>query len=155
MKTLSELIKAAKFDYINSNITEENFPKPSEISHNLEILQFDRSATNEEVIKEMDNKGLRPANSYELLHYVKKEWDGKGYIVALGSVWTDSNGIRRVLFADGGSCERRLGLGWDGSGWGEDCRFPAVKSPEKLSPGQPLETLRCPHCKRELKIELL
>jgi hypothetical protein len=81
------------------------------------------------VLKALDEEGLRPATISELLavgiQHSKLQLQFP--IIALGSVWQSSNGIRRVgyLSSDGG--KRELGLNWLGNDWNDTCRFAAVR----------------------------
>lgn len=95
----------------------------------FEYVHMDRDASTDEVLAEMDRRGLRPALYEELLGFAEKYPDEqrKYPIVALGSE-SDVGGRRRVasLWRDG--VGRDLHLGWvDDDGW--DCydRFLAVR----------------------------
>lgn len=130
MPTLQQLITAAKFDLVNENITEANFPFQP-IRGVGEIIHFDRNMTSDEAIAELDKKGLIPANLYELLEYAKDGWDGKDWIVALGSFWVLPDGHRYVPYLDFW-CDGRgrgLDLHWCGSEWYPHDRVLAVRKP--------------------------
>ena len=98
---LESLIKKAKFDYVNSNITAANFPAPKTINTDFKLFHFDKYISSEDAIKEMEREGYSPANIYELLSW--KEWNDKDVVVALGS----------VAGFGGGRCVACLG--WDDS----------------------------------------
>jgi len=73
---------------------------------------------------------LRPATLPELLAFGAKYPDKQKEfpIMALGSVWIDPDGDRRVHSLGWVEGERELHLGWDKPGyvWGDYCRFLAV-----------------------------
>lgn len=120
------LIATGKFDYVNDNITPENFP-PQPIRGEIIIKHFDRYITSKDAIKEMEKEGLEPANIYELLTYATDGWDGKDWVVALGSSWVDSDGDRDVPCLGRWRARRRLDLGWFEGVWDRRCRFAAVR----------------------------
>ncbi len=132
MNKLEDLIKSKELDYVDSYITEENFP-PQEIRKGeYKLFHFDR-VTSEEATEEIKKQGFEPANIHELLSW---DWDGEGTVVALGSVWRDPHGLRRVPSLDHWHGERKLLLGWFGSRWNARCRFLAVRA----LPSDSLET---------------
>ncbi len=121
---LNQLIKENKFDWVNPDITEKNFP-PQKISKGkYKLFHFGGFINSEDAKKEMEAQGYQPANIYELLSW--NEWDGKDYIVALGSVCVLPSGRRDVAVLSEGSDGRSLNLGWVGLDWGGYCRFLAV-----------------------------
>lgn len=130
MKNLKKIIKEMNFDYVNNNITEDNFPA-EKVRGKVEIVDIEESKTSEEVIKIMEEKGLIPANLYELLEYAKEGWNNKDYIVAFGSSWVLSDGHRDVPYLDYWIAKRRLHLAWFGNEWDGNCRFAAVKKQAK------------------------
>ncbi|MDP1718843.1 MAG: hypothetical protein Q8L24_00225 [bacterium] len=144
---LSQLIEQGKFDYVNSDINEENFPNlpvrqaglstgqaeagvktdPPTGQAGFKVYGFDRSMSSEDAIKEMARVGYRPANLRELLVYSQSGWNGKDLVVALGSVgqrWDGRGGVV-YLWSDAG--ERNLRLDWFEGGWSGDVRFLAVR----------------------------
>lgn len=94
----------------------------------FEYVHMDRDASTDEVLAEMDRKGLRPALYEELLGFAEKYPDEqrKFPIVALGSE-AHVDGRRHVAclwyVGDG----RNLRLGWVGHGWNGRYRFLAVR----------------------------
>ena len=136
---LKSLIKKQKFNYVNSNITETNFPKPDRFSTDYKVFIFDRYILSEDVIKEMEKEGYVPANIYELLSYTGKET----WLIALGSACV-SGGYLRVLCLCGSGSGRELRLDSFDGDWSNFCRFVGVRKSE-LSPKtlgtSPLDTL--------------
>jgi hypothetical protein len=133
--TLSQLVKAGKFDYINSDINSENFPDMGELRGKLELFTMDKSMNTSEIEAEMTKRGLAPANLHELLTYSKNDWDGRGTVVALGSSWLSGHSNRSFpcLYEDDG--QRKLILHWDnpGSRWYVDYRFLASRKSGPLT----------------------
>jgi hypothetical protein len=82
-------------------------------------------ATTEEVRSVLEYLNLRPATTKELLSLTKDHPDAQRVrpLVALGSVWQDSDGVRRVPYLNEWRDERFLLLRWVGSGWFGSCAF--------------------------------
>lgn len=83
--TLEELIKKAKFSYVNPNLTSANFPSVG-VQGELKVVSPGRSVTSEEIIAEMAEQGYVPATAYELFSYVQNNGIPE-YLVALGESW--------------------------------------------------------------------
>jgi hypothetical protein len=129
-KSLAELVAAGGYDYANPNITEENFPVGSGEAEVASVLvHLDRLATSEEVLDELERKGIRAATMVELLAFGAKHPDKQRQfpIIALGSVRTDPNGDRRVGYLWERPGSRSLDLLWFVSRWSVRFRFLAVR----------------------------
>ncbi len=134
---LSDLIKSAEFNWVNSDITEKHFPINQRPNGAVEMKVFTvqdlvgatRSVTSKEVIQEMDNRGYRPAELPELLAFAMTNPDEqrKYPIVSLGSIWQDWLGDQGVPYLWGGGFGRSLYLGWFDDGWDSRYRFLAVR----------------------------
>lgn len=159
---LKQLIKQSKFDYVNSNITETNFSKPSEVSDKVEVMSFEKEMTSKEVLAYFKENNLRPANSWELVQYAKDRKD-IDYIVALGDTWQDPDRNLCVLVLGCGDRNRDLFLNYFGGGWARRCRFAFVcksletsdiQSSLTLEPSESLycECERCKQCNKLIKI---
>ncbi len=131
MKTLKQLIKDLKLDYVNPDMTEINFPKPDKIEEISKIFHFDKYMILEEIISEMDKEGFRPANVYELLSW--KDWSGEDLVIALGSVWQSRYGDRYVPYLLRNGSERKLHLYLHARRWNGHCRFAAVRKSKTLA----------------------
>src|SRR3990167_4342271 len=116
MKTLKQLIKQLKFNYVNDSINESNFPETTR-GKVTKIFRFENSFTRDEAIKRLDEEGYRPANPYELLEWAKKNWNGKDYILALEQTYLDADGDADVIYLWCDSGCRKLGLSWASFGW--------------------------------------
>ncbi len=125
-KTLSYLIKSCKFDYVNKNI--EKLFKTELIRGNIEVKNFGKCMTSEQVIAELEKDGCVPANATELFAWQLEnpDWfkDKRSYggVVALGSI-ASFEGRRRVPCSWWSDARRRAGLGWFGGDWYSDYWF--------------------------------
>ena len=140
---LQPLIKSLKLDWVNDSINDKNFPY-EKTKGKVELLAFKKYISTEDALKEMDEKGFRPATIHEMLSWVKNNWNGKDWVVALGSVWQDAFGGRYVAYLCGRASERELHLYWVGGGWHGDCRFLVVRKSldtRTLGASSPLDPL--------------
>lgn len=139
--TLKKLIDSIKFDYVNSDINDTNF-KYEKSTAKVELYNAGKSITSEEAIKEMADKGLRPATLTELLQWAeenpKEAFNENYYIVALGSIWMDRGGDRFVPCLGIWGGKRGLGLDWFELRWDDDCRFAAVSISDPKTLGSSL-----------------
>lgn len=127
MKKLTELIKEIKFDYINSEISDDLFEIPKEIGTEFELVHFDKNISSEDAVKELSKDDWRPATAYELLIWAKENWNGIDWVVALGSVAGVRFG-RGVLDLRRDGSERSLRLDRWGVGWFAGYRFLRVRN---------------------------
>lgn len=130
-RSLTEMIKAGAYDWFNSDITSEHFPVKGEGKIELvpEIIHYDKRMKSDDIIRDLDKRGLRPGTVAELCSYGEKYPDEqrKFPIVALGSVWRVRNGYRYVAFLDCNGSERELHLSVWGEDWDEGFRFLAFR----------------------------
>jgi len=133
-KTVDQAIADGKYGWKNSDITAKHFPiSPEMIGTKVEIsgklFHFNRSMSSEDVIKEMDKDGYRPAVLMEALALAAAypELQRRFPIIALGSVWRVSFGNRRVpcLLVDG--YDRKLFLYYFGNTWVAQVRFFGIR----------------------------
>lgn len=129
--TLADMITAGKYDWVNSDITEANFPMPSllVLGSDPKLYHFDRDISSKNAIKEMAKDGYRPATIWDLLDYGAKnpELQRQFPIVALGSV-CEVRGFRVVTYLGRNDSKRNLSLYWIGYDWGRVFRFLAVRN---------------------------
>ena len=130
-RSLVEMVKTGRYDWVNHNITAEHFPVKDEGNQELTItlFHFNRSIASGEVFSEMEKQDFRPAKIEELLALGEKypELQKKFHIVALGSVWRNPNGYRRVPVLSWDGVKRSLGLSWLGRDWSASWRFAALR----------------------------
>ena len=67
--SLKDRIARGKYDWVNSDITEEHFPTNIPVAYDAEykLFHFNRSISSDDAIKEMEKDGFRPAVLAELL----------------------------------------------------------------------------------------
>lgn len=122
---LSDLIKARKFDWVNPDITDKQFPTPDRPWNDYKLFPpFEESVSSEEAVKRMQAEGYEPANSHELLLW--DGWNEQDTVVALGSV-AEVGGRRGVLYLNRNGSKRDLRLSWWGYDWLARYRFLAVR----------------------------
>ena len=130
-QTLASMIASCKLDWVNSGITQKNFPFTGNGKIELlpELVHFGKGISSDNALKEIDLRGLRPATLPELLAFGTKypEKQREFPVVALGSVWTSSGGNRYVPDLYENDSKRRLSLGWCGGDWDDNCRFLSVR----------------------------
>lgn len=132
MTALQLLITAGKYDYVNLNITDENFPVPENfvLGEDPKVFHFNRDISSEDVIKEMDKEGYTPAMIWDILDYGAKnpEEQRKFPIVGLGSVGeVDDDDDRHVPVLNRNDSKRYLSLSWWDGGWDAGYRFLGVR----------------------------
>lgn len=128
--SLKEMIAVGRYDREDKDITALHFPMKGEGTKEVvtELVHFNRHMESEDVLREFDERSLRPATIKELLAFGAKypELQRQFPIVALGSIWWHL-AYRFVLCLDRYGSERGLRLIWFGHGWRDDCRFLAVR----------------------------
>lgn len=126
---LSSLVKAAEFDWVNSSITDDLFPIPDPeiMGDDYKLFRFDKNILSEDALTEMVKDGFRPANAWELATYAKDSWNGKDWVVGLGSLG-EVDGYRIVPFLCRVDSGRNLRLGWCDGAWGAGRRFLGVRN---------------------------
>ena len=132
-KKLKAMIEAGRYDWTNSDITDQRFPVEGSGTEPVEIIlrHYDKVMSTDAVLADLDKDGLRPIRIEELLALgadpKTRDLQREFPIIALASVWRDAVGDRRVACLFRGASERRLVLGSVGNGWVEFCRFAAVR----------------------------
>ncbi len=128
---VADAIAAGKYDWVNSDITQKNFPtkRSGQAEVEIELVHFNRAVSTKEVLVELDKRGLRPAELHELLSLGAKypELQREFPIIGLASVLQRSYGSRSCPCLGRYGSERRLALDWLEIDWGVYCRFAAVR----------------------------
>lgn len=126
--TLAEMISAGHYDWVSDSIMSERFlSKGSGLATSFGFVHFNYDISSEDAVKEMDKRGLRPADLAELLAFgaVFPKEQLRYPIVELVSV-AEVGGARYVACLRRFGSRRRLSLSrWD-DGWDASCRFLAV-----------------------------
>ncbi len=132
VRTLAQRIKSVKrCEYANSEIVESNFPLQNpDVGGKVKIIlvQLKKKAGTEEVLRHMDEFGLRPAWIEELLALgeVYPGIQRKTLLVGLGAIWEKPDVGRLVPYLEfyGDLCSMYLHL--VNKLWPEDCFFLAI-----------------------------
>ncbi|MBW2579011.1 MAG: hypothetical protein JRE38_13255 [Deltaproteobacteria bacterium] len=130
-QTLEQMVGAGKYDWANSDITQEHFSVSGngKAERPLELVHFNREMTTDQALEELDKQDFRPATIEELLAFgatyleIQREFP----IVELGSVWRDQRGMRRAAYLHREGPRRSLHLYWIESNWYGSYRFLAVR----------------------------
>jgi len=136
-KTLSEMIKAGKYGWVNADITQEHFPVAGSCKkeEGFVLFHFNRNISSEKAITEIVQAGCEPGDIADLLAFGadQPELQRQFPIVALNlkSVWRGSGGDRHVPGLCGGSADRGLGLRCFEGDWDERYRFLARRKYQK------------------------
>ena len=130
-KTIEQAVADGNYDCASKHITTKNFPFAfplNMIGKKVEVFvnefHFNRLISSKDAISEMEKKGFRPANIYEIMAFVQD--NPKFPVVALGSVCQLHQSLFvPAIFMDGS--ERNIALyGWSG-GWFNYYRFLGVR----------------------------
>ena len=129
--SVEEAIDAGRFQAVNASITSKNFPSSRSGQADVEIalVRFDQRMSSEEVLRQLDEEGLRAAELPELLAFGAKYPDIQRQfsVVGLGSVWKDRKGSRNVPCLYTASEGRYLDLHWWDDGWYSYSRFATLR----------------------------
>lgn len=130
-QTLDAMIAAGRYDWKNDDITAKHFPVQGEGQAEVEItlVHIGRDMSTDNVLKELDTRGLRPAKIEELLALgaSQPELQRQFPIIALGSIGRCPHGRRRVAYLGRDGAKRCLRLLWCEDVWRGICRFAAVR----------------------------
>lgn len=124
--TLKQAIKAAKLDWVNTDI-EENFSYGEPRNADYKLFHFDNLIAFDEVVKEIEKEGYSPATLSELLAYAKDGWNGEDWIVALGSS-AQFGLIRHVVCLRRNGAGRGVNLLYWGGDWNSADRLLGVRN---------------------------
>lgn len=128
--TIAPLIVAGKYDYVNSDITDEYFPqeREGEVIVVPQTVHFDRDISTDDAIAEIKKLGKRSWNAAECLAFgaANPELQRQFPLTALGQFWQHPNGDRHVVHLGRHGNERHAHLDWIDDDWGRFCRFGVV-----------------------------
>lgn len=129
--SVEESIRAGDYQAVNADISAKNFSWNRTGQADLDILlvRFDHRMTSEDVVRQLDEEGLRPAELPEFLAFGAAHPDvqRKFSVIGLGSVWRDRKGTRSVPCLYTASEGRYLDLHWWDDGWYSYSRFAALR----------------------------
>ena len=130
-QAFSVMIAEGHYDWKHPDITPEHFSLSGrdlyEVS--LELVHLGKMMSTDEVLQELDLRGLRPARVEELFAFgaAYPEEQRKIPVVALGSIWHSGLGSGSVPYLWCYGLSRRLGLDRVERVWNESDRFLAVR----------------------------
>lgn len=129
--SVEQLVKKGKYYWPSHDVTSGHFPSSEKgVAEVLVYLvNFNYDISSEDVLKELDRQGLRPATLKELLSLsiVQPDLQHNNPIVGLGSTRRDSAGNIYIHYLSSLGLDRILGLAlWDGD-WTLRWRFAAVR----------------------------
>jgi hypothetical protein len=146
-KSLSDMIAAGNYDWVNPNITLGNFPVEGtgKKAFHTKLFQFDRYISSDDAVAAMKKENFTPANHVHGLAFgaAFPDEQRKYPIACLGSSAL-VDGVRGVACLDRYGNEGRLFLGdWDG-GCGNRWRFPGVQEKrgqhsQSMDPSRPIK----------------
>lgn len=149
-RSLGDMVAAGKYDRVYKNIKEENFPiqradttptamkapsgetgryRVQNVDLEIVLVHLNREVSTDEVLRYMEQFGLRPARIEELLA-LGETYPGiqlKFSVAALGSSWVDRAGDRQVPLLNRDGNERHFRLRWSGVDWSRYFRFAAIR----------------------------
>ncbi|MEI6528056.1 MAG: hypothetical protein WCO10_00055 [bacterium] len=129
-RSVKDSLKAGKYDWVNDDITDKNFPSKEEGEREVEfgLFHFNKVTQSDDNVAEMKKAGFRPATIKEMLAYGEKnpEVQREFPVIALGSV-ARLSGYRRVGCLNGRGSGRRASLDCYGLDWSGYCRFLGVR----------------------------
>jgi len=137
-RTLRALLEKGKYDWSNEDVSDEHFPDISYGSRTvrLQLLDFGKVISSDEVLEECQARDLVPANPAELLAL------GAAYptlqaqfpLVALGQSWRLPNGDEMVVCLAWHSMLRRVHLLCKmRRDWPAHCRFVATEGGDPVA----------------------
>ena len=128
---LEDTLTAGEYDWIDNDITSRYFPMKGEGASNvaLTLVRLSRFATTLEIVEELAEHDLQPAEMEHLLAYGAASLNDTQLVivVALGSGWSEPDSGREVPFISQ-LTRRDLGLRWAGPDyhWGPGSRILAL-----------------------------
>ncbi len=100
-KTIVQMVEDGGYDWVNSDINDENFPivGTGTTESEITLFHFGGRISPENAIAKMKKEGYRPANATELLALGQAQPDlqRKFRIVALGQIWQRQYNIPKVV----------------------------------------------------------
>lgn len=127
-RPLADQIAAGRYDWIDPGINRQNFPGAegnTDEEAEVVLFHFNRVMSSDAVIEEIAKEGYEPEELPGLLAFgaTKPELQRQFPIIALGSVWVNPSGDRRVSSLGEYSGLRGLYLGQYVDEWIGRCRF--------------------------------
>ncbi len=132
-QSVKDLVKAGEYDWKNDDVNDKHFPHDRSlgvVEDEVVLVHFNRTMSSDDVERELDGMGLKPADHVTLLGIGSgestRDLQRQFPVVALGSVASVVGG-QRVAYLLGSGTERFLGLRWRDVDWSDFYRFAAVR----------------------------
>lgn len=127
----AEQIADGGYDHVNEFLTAALFPIRGNGDADIDVtlVCLERTASTTEVLRELEQPGLRLGGIAELLALgaAQPELQRSFPIVALGAAASYPHDYRRIPFLWGSPRVRHLDLRWDEHSWGANIRFLTVR----------------------------
>jgi hypothetical protein len=129
--SVEEAIAAGDYQAVNADISGRNFSwtRRGKVDAEIVLVRFDQRMSSEDVLRGLEQEGLRAAELPELLAFgaAYPDEQRKFSVVGLGSVWQDRKSYRNVPCLYEASEGRYLDLHWWDDGWYSLSRFAALR----------------------------
>lgn len=135
-RSLDDVVAAGNYTYVNLGITEKRFPTvEGEPEVEAVLVHLGRTASDEDVLAELERRGLRPGTLFELAHFGEQHPEVWRLfpVAALGCsirswprLWPFGR-YRGYAALWEGTYDRGLRLDWSNGQWGAHYRFLAFR----------------------------
>ena len=129
IEALKKMVIVGRYDWKKDNVISEDFSTKKEVVNvKFKLICLQKRVSSEEILCYMEKDNLRQATFLELLFFgiTHPEIQLKFPIVALGTSWFDSEGLRRIPYLYGNYIRRCINFNWFGYRWHKRYRFLAV-----------------------------
>jgi hypothetical protein len=131
-RTTEEVVGATVHTYVNPNVNSQNFSlvKGPEEERELVVFQatdYDRCPSSEEILKELQSRGLERPTHEDVLKFDEAYPNEKGVFVFLHMPWLAPVRGPRVLIVSRDEASRKRHLGWFVYRWGRSDWFVGVR----------------------------
>jgi hypothetical protein len=130
--SLSDMIYAGKYDWVDENITEEHFAVHAigHTIHQVAIVHYGQDLRSKDVSDHAIMQGFRPSNLKVLLAIGAQcpELQREFPIIGLGTVWAPYNQLGLVPFLIQHVTRRDVSLATYNFLWHKECRFALTKN---------------------------
>lgn len=135
-KNLRELIDEGKYDLVNFRINAENFPVADnrQYTAQIELVSLDARLKPQNILQELREQGLRPADIFELLclgaqhQYVQQKWK----IMTIDTTYQEHDDHTILCLWTNPQNRRSLSLLYFGGRWSSNSLFAAVRESNDL-----------------------
>lgn len=128
-RTTEKVIASTTHTFVSEHITSANFPLTNTPEETKELVAFqvDYDPTSEQILAELEKRGLERPTHEDALKFDEAYPDEKGFFVFLHKPWLNPDGDPRVLIVVRDGAARELDLRWFDGGWSRHCWFVGVR----------------------------